>query len=105
MESVAKQKGYETFVFRELEDPREIFDLDYNELKSSNVLIAEISEPSHGVGMEIGMSYCLGLTRVLLYEKGKELSKIIQGAPDTFLVEYENVSHLEKELGLALDEV
>ena len=69
IESITREKGINTFVFQVGGNPKKIFSRDYKQLKLCNLLIAEVSETSHGVGIEIGISYCLGLERILLYEK------------------------------------
>jgi hypothetical protein len=103
IESVVKSKGIETFVFKIGGNPEEIFKRDYGEIKSRDLLIAEVSEPSHGVGIEIGMSFCLGLERILLHEKGKYITKLAQGMPKTTIVEYENLEDMKTKLNLVLD--
>lgn len=37
--------------------PQEVFERDVKGVKECNILVAEISEPSHGVGMEIMLAY------------------------------------------------
>jgi len=97
-QSIAEKNGWETFVFLIGGTPAEIFKRDYNQLKSSDIIITEVSERSHGIGAEIGISFCLGLKRILLIEKGENLTKFILGMPDTVIVEYENQKDLEKKL-------
>ena len=94
VKKVVEESGMETFVFEIGGEPKNIFRDDYNEIESSDIIIADVSEPSHGVGIEIGLSYCLGLKRILLVEKGKKVSAMARGIPETTLIEYEN----EKEL-------
>lgn len=98
-----EKKGLDTFVFQVGGTPEEIFNRDYEQLKSCELLIAEVSETSHGVGIEIGLSYCLGLERILLYEKGKYVTKLAQGMPKTALIEYENLPDLRKKLSSTLE--
>ncbi len=63
-------------------DPLEVYTRDTNWIRASDVLIAEISVPSHGVGYEIG--YALGLNKpvLALYQQGRRVSKMISGNPD-----------------------
>ena len=70
IETIVKSKGIESFVFQIGGSPKEIFQRDFEQLKSSDILIAEVSERSHGVGIEIGLSYSFGLKRILLLENG-----------------------------------
>ena len=105
IKSVVKEKGIDFFVFKIGGNPAEIFNRDYKQLKSCDLIIAEVSETSHGVGMEIGMSYCLNLKRILLLEKGKHVTKFAQGMPNTIIIEYENLNDLKNELSSALDSI
>jgi len=103
IEKLVREKGIDTFVFQTGGTPEEIFKRDHSQLKSSDLLISDISEPSHGVGMEIGMSYCMNLKRILLLEKGKQVSRLTRGTPDTVFIEYENLDDLKTKLSSALD--
>ena len=102
IEQVVKNNGHDTFVFKIGGPPKEIFTRDFRELKSSDLLIAEISEPSHGVGAEIGMSYCFDLDRILLYERGKNVSKFLSGMPRTTIMEYITLKDLKYGLDIHL---
>lgn len=101
--SVVEKKGISSFVFEVGGDSDEIFDRDYEQLKSCDLIIAEVSEASHGVGIEIGISYCLNLKRILLLEKGKNLTKLAQGMSNTFIIVYENLEDLKTKLSSTLD--
>lgn len=102
IEKIVRESGIDTFVFQIGGTPEEIFTRDHKQLQSCDLLIAEVSETSHGVGIEIGMSYCLGLERILLHEKGKYITKLAQGMPKTQIVEYTDVSDLKVQLSAAL---
>jgi nucleoside 2-deoxyribosyltransferase len=95
---VVESRGIETFVFQAGGSPKEIFERDLTQLKSSDILIAEVSERSHGVGVEIGLSYILGLKRILLIENGNEVTKLVQGIPDTVILKYTNEDDLKGKL-------
>lgn len=103
IESVAKERNFDTFVCRTRGTPSEIFERDYNQLKSCDIIIAEVSERSHGVGMEIGMSFCLGLKRILLIQKGNSITKFAQGMPDMNIIEYVDIEDLKDKLFSALE--
>ncbi len=66
-------------------DPQEIYTRDVAWIRSSDVLIAEVSTPSHGVGYEIG--FALGLWKPVLccFQQGRAVSKMITGNPDSNL--------------------
>ena len=103
IKETAQAKGVEPFVFQISDKPEEIFPRDYNLIKSCDLIIAEVSEPSHGVGAEIGLSYELGLKRILLLETGKNLSRLIQGVPETIIIEYKDIKELKDKLNKALE--
>lgn len=103
IEEVVKSKGIDAFVFKVGGKASEIFERDYKQLESCDLLIAEVSERSHGVGVEIGLSYNLGLLRILLIEKGNTVSKLVEGMPNTSILEYESVSDLKEKLSKELE--
>ena len=105
VKNIVEEKGIHSFVFKIGGTPSEIFVRDYEQLKSCDLIIAEVSEPSHGVGIEIGMSYCLKLKIILLLEKGKYVTKLAQGIPDIIIIEYESLKDLKAKLSSALDKV
>lgn len=103
IKSVVKEKGIDFFVFKIGGTPTEIFNRDYKQLKSCDLIIADVSETSHGVGIEIGMSYCPNLKRILLLEEGKHVTKFAQGMPGTTIIEYKNIKDLKTKLSSVLD--
>jgi nucleoside 2-deoxyribosyltransferase len=103
IKKIVEEKEIKSFVFEIGGDPIEIFNRDYEQLKSCDLIIADVSETSHGVGIEIGMSYCLDLKRILLLEKGEYVTKLAQGMPNTIIIEYENLDDLRNKLSSALD--
>src|SRR5689334_19464077 len=62
--------------------PLDVYLRDINWIRASDVLIAEVSVPSHGVGYEIGFALGLGKPVLALYEEGRKISKMISGNPD-----------------------
>jgi nucleoside 2-deoxyribosyltransferase len=102
---VAEEKGIDSFVFEVGGNPKDIFDRDYKQLQSCDLVIADVSEPSHGVGVEIGISYCLNAKRILLFEKDKYVTKLAQGMPGTKLIEYIDIEDMKDKLSRALDEI
>jgi len=76
IKKIIESKGIKTFLFQVGGKPREIFKRDLGQLESSDILIAEVSERSHGVGIEIGLSYFLGLKRILLISRGEFVTKL-----------------------------
>lgn len=60
-------------------------------LKASDVIVAEVSQPSLGVGYEIASAIFLRKPILCLYRKqpGKRLSGMIEGNPDLTVYEFE----------------
>lgn len=61
---------------------KEIFDRDMDWLRSADVLVAEVTQPSLGVGYEIGRAFEFKLKVLCLFrpESGRKLSALIRGA-------------------------
>lgn len=98
IKEIVEANGITPFVFEIGGTPREIFDRDYAEIKSSDIIIAEVSERSHGVGIEIGMAFCNNLKIILLIENGNSVTKLAQGIPGIVLIEYSNIDDLKQKL-------
>jgi len=83
--------------------PSEIFERDTSHVKDSDILIAEVSKPSHGVGMEIMLAYLEGKRIILLAKKDVKLSALLEGIKDAVIIRYEDeeelLEKLRKELG------
>lgn len=105
IEKVVKECGMSAFVTIVGGTSNEIFERDYGQLKTSDVLIAEVSKPSHGVGMEIGLSYEMGLKRILLLSKGNYITKFAVGMPGTVIIEYSDDNELLVRLKQTLEEI
>lgn len=58
---------------------------DVKWIRASDLLIAEVSIPSHGVGYEIGFTLGAGKPVLALHEQGRNVSKMISGNPDANL--------------------
>ena len=105
IKSIAEKNNIDCFVFEIGGKPTEIFKRDYEQLKSCDLIIAEVSETSHGVGIEIGLSYCLDLKRILLLEKWKSVTKLAQGMPNTIIIEYCDIKDLKEKLSSVLKDI
>jgi len=57
----------------------DVYQRDMEWVKNCDVLIAEVSTPSHGVGYEISAAIFLGKQIMCCYHKDKRISKIISG--------------------------
>lgn len=65
--------------------PREVYLRDVAWIIESDVLIAEVSVPSHGVGYEIGYALGKGKPVLALHQWDRKVSKMISGNPDALL--------------------
>jgi len=82
---------------RELEgiiDPVVVYERDTRWIRECDLLVAEVSTPSHGVGYEIGYALQLRKPVICLYLKGTPVSKMILGNKDPRLLifYYANIS-------------
>jgi 2'-deoxynucleoside 5'-phosphate N-hydrolase len=60
-------------------DSAEVYKRDVQWVTESDVLIAEVSTPSHGVGYEIALALQLGKPVLCCYREGLKISKMISG--------------------------
>jgi hypothetical protein len=75
---------------------REIHDRDIAWLRQSDVIVAEVTSPSLGVGYEIGRAVEWGRRIICLYRPspGRRLSGMVGGAPGVVVHEYTAVEDL-----------
>jgi len=78
----------------------EIFQRDMQWLKAADLVIAEVSTPSLGVGYEIGLAQALGKEIFCLYRPGenRRLSAMIAGNPALQVASYTRRAEAEKLL-------
>ena len=62
--------------------PGDVYTRDINWVHECDVLIAEVSVPSHGVGYEVGYALGIGKPVLVLHREGRKVSKMISGNPD-----------------------
>jgi nucleoside 2-deoxyribosyltransferase len=60
----------------------DVYERDVHWIKNCDVLIAEVSVPSHGVGYEIGFALNIGKPVLCLYQNTRRVSKMITGNSD-----------------------
>ena len=63
----------------------EVYERDVAWIRAADVLVAEVSTPSHGVGYEIGFALGLGKPVLACHRRDRGISKMISGNPDTNL--------------------
>ncbi|MCE7742792.1 MAG: hypothetical protein GOP50_10085 [Candidatus Heimdallarchaeota archaeon] len=104
-----KKQNYQPFIPGKMDDApsKVIFERDMNWLKLSEKIIADVNEPSHGVGMEIMYAYKHDIPVIcLLNKKNKPLSRMVEGSPHIILIEYESKEDLDVKLGeMSLDKL
>jgi 2'-deoxynucleoside 5'-phosphate N-hydrolase len=61
--------------------PGDVYARDVRWITECDLLLAEVSTPSHGVGYEIGYALSLGKRVLCLYRRGRKVSKMILGNP------------------------
>lgn len=62
--------------------PGVVYARDVEWIRACDVLLAEVSVPSHGVGYEIGFALGLGKPVLALHQQGRRVSKMITGNPE-----------------------
>ena len=88
----------------------DIFNRDIKWMQSADVVIAEVTTPSLGVGYELAIAEKLRLPVLCLYKKidGKSLSAMIQGNKKLNCGRYseleEAISHIDRFLNVKLKE-
>ncbi|MFB2768795.1 nucleoside 2-deoxyribosyltransferase [Pelatocladus sp. BLCC-F211] len=65
-------------------DPRQVFETDKQQVSTSDLVIAYLGFPAFGVGMELAYADTKGIPIILLYEKGKRVSRFPRGIPTVF---------------------
>ena len=96
-----KDQNYNPFVPGKMEDApsKIIFERDMNWLRQSSKIIADVNEPSHGVGMEIMYAYEHNIPVIcLLNENNKPLSRMVEGSPHVHLIIYDSKDSLDVQI-------
>jgi hypothetical protein len=65
--------------------PSDVYARDIAWISAADVLVAEVSTPSHGVGYEIGFALGLGKPVLACHRRERAISKMISGNPDPHL--------------------
>lgn len=79
---------------------RYIHDRDVEWLQSADILVAEVTTVSMGVGYEIGRAIESGKEVLCLFRpgNGKNLSAMIAGCPDLKLVKYNSFEEIREQI-------
>ncbi len=81
-------------------DPRllNVFLRDKNGAETSDVLVADVSVPSTGVGMEIMAAYQANRRIVLVAKRGSVVSRMLQHMDRKELIEFDNERSMTAQL-------
>lgn len=66
-------------------------------ISNSNLVIAEVSIPSTGQGIELGWANCSKVPIICIYEKGSKISSSLKFITDKF-IEYENTNDMIEKI-------
>ncbi|MFB6245775.1 MAG: hypothetical protein ABEJ03_05515, partial [Candidatus Nanohaloarchaea archaeon] len=85
------------------ESPQEFYDRTIDTITDCDLFIAEVTSPSHGVGMELQMAVNNDIPVLALAQEGEDISSMVEGLPTLHKVlRYSNredlVDKLEEEL-------
>ena len=88
-------------------DPVAVYARDTGWIEGCDLLVAEVSTPSHGVGYEIGYALGLGKMVLCLHRTGTLVSKMITGNHDPRLtvLAYANQDEAVRQLRAYLENV
>ncbi len=100
--SVVTELGHEVVSKWVLEDIHvddiNIFERDTEGVRSSDILIADVSSPSTGVGMEIMLAYMLGKPIFVVAKRGSRISRMLLHMKGKKLIEFSKVNELREML-------
>lgn len=82
--------------------PSYIYGRDTKGVRRCDLLVAEVSRPSHGVGMELMLAHVMGKRILCLQRRGVRLSYMVRGLPRAELLTYESHQELERSLAARL---
>jgi nucleoside 2-deoxyribosyltransferase len=88
-------------------EPVEIFTRDMRWLEECDVVVAEVSTPSHGVGYEVAVGLNMQKPVLCCYLRGKRISKIITGNtnPTLRVIEYKDEEEVVHAVLQFLDQI
>ena len=87
------------------ESPRDFYTRTKETIKDCDLFIAEVSNPSHGVGMELQMGIEQNIPTIAIIKEGVDFSKstMVLGMPTLHsIITYKDLSDLLKKLDVEL---
>jgi len=79
-----------------------VFERDTNAVRRCDTIVADVSTPSLGVGMEVMLAHTLGKEMICVYRQGTRLSWMIRGLPGAVLIEFKDGRDLREKLSMKL---
>ena len=74
--------------------PKEIYERDIKWLKDCDIIFADITVPSLGVGYELAYAENLGKTIYAVYEKDANVSGFLRGNSNITFLPYDNINQI-----------
>lgn len=107
-EVLTEQVGCENLIEEDSQnEDRHIHDRDLKQLKSADLVVAEITQPSLGVGYEIAQASILKKPILALFRAntGRKLSAMIAGCQEVTDLEYKNIDEAKKIIDYFIDKI
>lgn len=81
-------------------EPFEVWERDIDWIKSVDAIIAEVTQPSLGVGYEIGVAETNNIPVLALFyeDSGRRLSPMVSGNPHVKIVKYKDVKETKSAI-------
>jgi nucleoside 2-deoxyribosyltransferase len=81
-----------------------VFERDTNAVMRCDKIVADVSTPSLGVGMEVMLAHTLGKQVICVFRQGTRVSWMVKGLPGAILIEFKDERDLEERLSTELSE-
>ena len=78
--------------------PKYVYERDTNGVRMADIIVAEVSTPSHGVGMEIMLAITLRKRIIALARKDSQISRMLLGAPNIEWIFYDKTEGMTRKL-------
>lgn len=87
------------------ETPQEFYERTVATITDCSLFIAEVTRPSHGVGMELQMAVNSDIPVIALAQEGDEISSMVEGLPVLrTVIRYSDPDDLAEKLGQELED-
>lgn len=90
------------------EDPNDglnesgVFERDTNAVLRCDKIVADVSIPSLGVGMEVMLAHTSGKRVICVHRQGTRVSWMVRGMPAAILIEFRDGQDLKEKLSMEL---